>query len=180
MFAPEELTGVLGSLIFGGYDSSRFTPNNVTIPMSTDVSRDLVVGVQSVTSTSGSSTAEHLLLPSGGIFAFVDSELPYIWLPEDACSAFEHTFGLVWNSTSEMYLVNDTLHTQLQSKNISITFTLGVGKSGGETIDITLPYAAFDLTASPPLVEKTTSYFPLKRAANDTQYTLGRAFLQEA
>jgi hypothetical protein len=29
-------------------------------------------------------------------------------------------------------------------------------------------------------VKNTTSYFPLKRAANDTQYTLGRAFLQEA
>lgn len=148
--------------------------------MSSDISRDLVVGVQSITTTTGSSNVETILLPSGGIFAFVDSELPYIWLPQDACQAFEHAFGLTWNATSEMYLVNNTLHSELQAMNMSVTFTLGVGKSGGETVDITLPYAAFDLTATPPLVENTTSYFPLKRAANDTQYTLGRAFLQEA
>ena len=38
------------------------------------------------------------------------------------------------------------------------------------------------LTVSPPLVLGNTSrrYFPLKRAANDSQYILGRAFLQEA
>jgi hypothetical protein len=179
-FVLLELTGVLGSLVFGGYDSSRFIPNNVTIPMSPDVSRDLVVGVQSITSTAGGSSIENILLPSGGIFAFVDSELPYIWLPENACAAFERTFGLTWNSTNEMYLVNDTLHSKLQAENISITFTLGISETGGETVNITLPYAAFDLTATPPLVTNTTSYFPLKRAANDTQYTLGRAFLQEA
>lgn len=45
---------------------------------------------------------------------------------------------------------------------------------------ISLPYSAFDLNISWPHVESSTYYFPLKRAANDTQYTLGRAFLQEA
>jgi hypothetical protein len=29
-------------------------------------------------------------------------------------------------------------------------------------------------------VSNQTRYFPLQRAANDTQYTLGRTFLQEA
>jgi len=47
-------------------------------------------------------------------------------------------------------------------------------------VNITLPYAAFDLTASAPLVNSTTRYYPLKRAANSTQYLLGRTFLQEA
>lgn len=147
--------------------------------MSPDVSRDLVVGVQSITTTD-SSGAQTSLLPSGGIFAFVDSTLPYIWLPVDACQAFEKAFGLTWNQTNEMYLVNSTLHSALLARNANVTFTIGVGKSGGETVDIILPYASFDLTATPPLVKNTTSYFPLKRAANDTQYTIGRAFLQEA
>lgn len=43
-----------------------------------------------------------------------------------------------------------------------------------------MPYAAFDLTASYPLVNGTSRYFPLQRAANDTQYTLERAFFQSA
>jgi hypothetical protein len=147
--------------------------------MSPDVSRDLVIGIQSIT-MANSTNSQISLLPSGGIFAFVDSTLPYIWLPLDACQAFERAFGLTWNQTSEMYLVNNTLHSTLVASNANVTFTLGVGKSGGDTIDVVLPYASFDLTASPPLVQNSTSYFPLKRAANETQYTLGRAFLQEA
>jgi len=168
---------VLGSLTFGGYDSSRFTPNNLTIPMSPDVSRDLVVGLQSITASY--SSGSKLLLPSGGIFTFVDSTLPYIWLPLDACQAFENTFGLTWNETSELYLVNDTLHTTLSKQNPTFTFRIGISKAGGEYIDLAIPYASFDLQANPPLVANASRYFPLKRAANDTQYTLGRAFLQE-
>lgn len=36
------------------------------------------------------------------------------------------------------------------------------------------------LEAQPPLVKNTTNYFPLKRAANESQYVLGRTFFQEA
>lgn len=168
---------VYGSLVLGGYDQSRFAPTNLTIPFAGDVSRDLVMGVQSI--TSGSTT---LTSTSGGFYAFIDSTVPYLYLPLSVCEAFESAFGLVWNSTVELYLVNSTLHTELASRNASVTFTLGSSSSsgGGQTVDIVLPYAAFDLQASYPLVENSTSYFPLKRAANETQYTLGRTFLQEA
>ncbi|CAL8584356.1 hypothetical protein XPA_009958 [Xanthoria parietina] len=47
------------------------------------------------------------------------------------------------------------------------------------SVDIILPYASFDLIAKPPLLPNATSYFPLRRG-NDSQITLGRAFLQEA
>jgi hypothetical protein len=36
------------------------------------------------------------------------------------------------------------------------------------------------LTASEPLVANATRYYPLKRAANATNYVIGRTFLQEA
>ncbi|KAG0648252.1 hypothetical protein D0Z07_5497, partial [Hyphodiscus hymeniophilus] len=52
--------------------------------------------------------------------------------------------------------------------------------TGGETISINLPYAAFDLQATYPIFPNATNYFPLRRAANQSQYTLGRTFLQEA
>ncbi|KAL9030785.1 MAG: hypothetical protein Q9180_006874, partial [Flavoplaca navasiana] len=45
---------------------------------------------------------------------------------------------------------------------------------------IELPYAAFDLIAERPLMKNATRYFPLMRAADESQYTLGRTFLQEA
>ena len=47
-------------------------------------------------------------------------------------------------------------------------------------MNISLPYAAFDLQASSPIFPNGTNYFPLRRASNPSQYALGRAFFQEA
>lgn len=44
---------------------------------------------------------------------------------------------------------------------------------------ITLPYAAFDLNVSWPIVENPTSYFPIRRSQNGVN-VLGRTLLQEA
>ena len=166
---------VFGSLVIGGYDTSRFTYSNMTFPFYEDISRDLLVGIQKITSDA---TTTPLL--SDGVFAFIDSTIPYIYLPLETCQEFEKAFGLIWNSTRELYLVNSTLHSSLLKTNPNITFTLGTTASGGDTVDIILPYAAFDLNVSWPYVSDTSYYYPLKRATNSTQYTLGRAFLQEA
>ena len=62
----------------------------------------------------------------------------------------------------------------------SIVIALGNENDPSKLVQITLPFAAFDLEASYPIYSKATPYFSIRRAANDTQYTLGRAFLQEA
>lgn len=172
------LNKVPGSLTLGGYDESRFTPNNLTFSFASDSSRDLVLGVQSIVSTSQDGAVKSLL-PSG-ILTYVDSTVPQIWLPIEACQAFEDAFGLVYDEASELYPVNQTLHDKLIAQNPSITFVLGQLQTGGQTVNITLPYNSFDLQATPPFVQKKTKYFPLQRAKDDTQYTLGRTFLQEA
>jgi hypothetical protein len=70
--------------------------------------------------------------------------------------------------------------------NLNFTFSLSDVSTPSQIVNITLPYAAFDLQLSYPYIPNTTYatgnkyYFPLRQAANDTQYTLGRAFLQEA
>jgi hypothetical protein len=142
-----------------------------------DISRDLTVGLQGISANLQGTNNE--LLPEG-IFTFIDSTVPSIWLPIAACQQFEKVFGLTWDETTELYLVNDTLHTILMNNNASFTFSLGNSNKGGPVLNITLPYASFDLSVSYPIVANTTRYFPIMRAANDTQYTLGRAFLQEA
>lgn len=174
----EGLKKVLGSLTLGGYDQSRFTPNGVSFQFATDISRDLVVGLQSITYNDARNTDE-ILLPEG-ILTFVDATVPHIWLPKDACEAFEKAFNLQYNATLDRYLINDTLHNRLQSQNPSISFVIGNDINGGETINITLPYAAFDLQIGYPIVNTSQRYFPLRQADNDTQYTLGRTFLQES
>lgn len=144
--------------------------------MADDVTRDLVVYLQSI-SYSGSSSATLLSEP---ILIFIDSTDPNLWLPESVCEAFENAFGLTLDSESDLYLVNDTHNTELLNSNAQVTFRLSDVDQGGDSVTITLPYDAFALTAKAPLVDNSSYYFPLKRAANSTQYTLGRVFLQEA
>lgn len=165
---------VLGSLTLGGYDASRFVPNNVSIPFNSIDARDLTVDIESILYKVGNLSKS---LSNETIPAFIDSTIPYLYLPLSVCEAFEDAFGLTWNDIVQAYLVNDTLHSYLQSQNATVMFSLG---SSPNAVSISLPYAAFDLTASYPLLTDASRYFPLMRAANESQYTLGRTFLQEA
>ena len=149
--------------------------------MHPDNTRDLVVGLQAITTNFSKHDNKSLL--SEPIYAFIDSTLPDLYLPLETCKAFEDAFGLVWNETYQTYFVDEDLHQNLINNNISLTFTLGDSETSSPTVDVVLPYASFDLFLDYPLVPQNMSgirYFPLLRADNDTQYTLGRAFLQEA
>ncbi|ERF72236.1 hypothetical protein EPUS_02123 [Endocarpon pusillum Z07020] len=170
-YSPKQTSG---SLTFGGYDASRFVPNNLTFTRGPDIARDLLIGIQTITSGTDS-----LLLE--GVVAMIDSTVAQIWLPNEACRRFEEIFGLVWDETAELYLVNDTLHQKLVDEDPSVTFTIGSNTTSSDIINIVLPYGAFDLTADWPLTTNGTArYFPLRRAANASQVVLGRTFLQEA
>ncbi|TVY27669.1 Candidapepsin-8 [Lachnellula hyalina] len=172
---------VQGILTLGGYDASRFSSQNITLHFYDAVSRRFLVQLSAIKyiPTGLSTTTTTTTLASDPISLYIDSTVPYIYLPGAICKKFESAFGLTWNDTTEIYTLNDTMHTSLQNINPNITFTLST--SEGQSLDITLPYKAFDLNASFPVIpEGTINYFPLKRAQNDTQYTLGRTFLQEA
>ena len=185
---------MFGSLTLGGYDSSRLVPNNVSFSLAADTSRDLLVSLQAITVTYSNGSVTPFLptpLPTP-IWTFIDSTIPYIYLPTDVCKAFENVFRLQWNATHQKYFVDDNVHGNLMAANPNITFQIANSTSGGATVDIILPYASFDLMLEYPLTPGSLSdslpgnlppslrYFPLRRAANETQYTLGRTFLQEA
>jgi hypothetical protein len=174
--AKYRLNEVLGSLTLGGYDDSLYEPNNLTFGFYFDQTRDLTVGLQAITSTTSSGNTS--LLPTPGLF-LIDSTISQNYLPQDACAAFEKAFNLTLDK-SGYYLVNDTQHANLLAKNPNITFTIGAQATGGQTVDITFPYAAFDLNLSYPIQTNVTRYFPIIPATNSTQFTLGRQFLQEA
>ena len=164
----------LGSLTLGGYDSSRFLTNNVTFAFNQVDDRDLTVNIDNIVMTTSNGSVNLL---NDSIAAYVDSTIPYFYLPFDVCQHFEESFGLRWDNDVQAYLVNDSLHDSLQAQNATVTFTLG---NATQSVNISMPYAAFDLVAKYPLIINTTRYFPLVRATNQSQYTLGRAFLQEA
>lgn len=166
---------VFGSLTLGGKDTSRYVPNDVSIPFGPDISRDLLCAVQSVTTNISSSP-----LMSTANFWFIDSLVASMWFPEDVCTAFEEAFGIEWDDEYSIYLINDTQHSTLLEQQTAVTMRIGANTTTTETVDIVLPYESLALNASWPVYPNATRYFPLKRAVNDSQYTLGRAFLQNA
>lgn len=148
----------------------------MSFTMADDVTRDLVVGLQSISYSGSTSTT----LLSDAIDVFIDSTDANLWLPKEVCGAFEDAFDLRLDNDTGLYLVNDTQRNNLLDTDAEVTFRLSNDKSGGDTVSITFPYAAFDLQAESPLVPNSSYYFPLKQADNTSQYTLGRVFLQEA
>lgn len=165
------------SLTLGGYDRKRIAGSSLQIPFSSvSENRDLVVEVRSMSYNEfGSSPLLTTPIPS-----FIDSLVPQIWLPLSVCQNFERALNLTWDEHTELYLVDDATRTNLLSRDLNFTFSLGAVGTGNTTVEVTLPYAAFDLQMTPPAVNTTSRYFPLKRAANESQSILGRVFLQEA
>lgn len=169
----------------GGYDAARFTPNDVSFTFSPNPLRQKVVWLQSIWYTNSNSDGILLALPKGrAIETLVDSTVPHIWLPPETCKAFERAFGLTYNPIANLYLINDTIHNTLLKQNPSIIFQLSNNDDPGPAVNITLPYASFDLEVKAGYntgVLKNSRYFPLRQANQGVgQYTLGRTFLQES
>jgi hypothetical protein len=113
--------------------------------------------------------------------AIIDSTVPHLWLPRSVCDIFEDAFGLTYDNYTNLYLFsNASVYDKLVSNNPSVVIALGNENNPSTQVHITLPFGSFDLKASYPIYLNATPYFPIRRAENETQYTLGRAFLQEA
>lgn len=179
--SPDNGQTVLGSLTLGGYDAAKIIPNDLTFIFAPDNERDLVVGVTSLTADTTDKKNIDMLYKED-VNMFIDSSIAELWLPIETCKRFESIFGLTFDNKTGLYLVDDVLHATLLSRNPSVTFTLGQKFKTDSTVQITLPYAAFDLEASPPYRGLTMKkrYFPIRRGDNSSQWVLGRTFLQEA
>lgn len=122
--------------------------------------------------------------------AIIDSTTPYLWFPESVCDRFAESLGLTYNESLNIYTFggNPGQHNVLENAQLTFTFTLSDIQSAGDDVNITLPYEAFDLQLTYPAIPGTNYgdanssayYFPLRQATNEAQYTIGRAFLQEA
>ena len=172
---------VYGSLTLGGYDTSRFEPNDLSFPINTTDPRGLMVNIWGMTLTTHNDEPLDLSTAGESTPAFIDSTTPYIILPTNVCEQFEMEFELTWDENVQAYLINDTLHEYLLSGNTLVNFTLGTPMTApDQRVNVTLPYSAFDLIAEAPLFNNGSRYFPLMRASNASEVTLGRTFLQEA
>ncbi|EOA82422.1 uncharacterized protein SETTUDRAFT_82601, partial [Exserohilum turcica Et28A] len=171
---------VYGSLTYGGYDQSRFVPNNVTFPFDANDSRKPSLSIQRIV-TQNMSDSIVSLLPDKAPYTLIDFAEPQIWLPVSVCDQFALAFNLTYDNSTDLYLVDPATHAKLLETNPTVTFALGQTPSDlSGTVNIVLPYSAFDQQASYPIYDTPTNYFPIRRAYNESQYTLGRTFFQEA
>jgi hypothetical protein len=178
-------------------DLNRFVPNDVSFDMASGFQPVVSVNSISVSSTPLSTAATRpnwtdnpfsLLGASQAQLFTIDSSTPFLWLPEKVCDAFARALNLHYNDTLQLYLYdNATDPSILADWNMTFTFTLADLPGSSKTIDITVPYDSFNhqLTFPFPALNGTVSspavnYFPLRKASNNTQYTIGRVFLQEA
>lgn len=192
------LKSVPASLVLGGFDANRFEPHNITFNL--DSNQNPVVALDEITVTArplpssnvstGWSNNSLTLLGSGeeaNLFT-IDSSTPYLWLPEAVCLEFEKAFGLIYDDSVQLYTFgsNTTQHEVLIGWNMTLQFVLADLQGASNLVSLSLPYEAFDLQLSYPYPglnatqsSPPTNYFPLRKAANSTQYTIGRTFLQE-
>lgn len=155
-------------------------PNSesISFPFDPDDSRPLSLKIQRMSASNTLQGTVSLL--ENEIYVQLDFTVAHLWLPYETCDRIQEAFGLIYDNITSLYKVNDTIHTELRKRNPSITIGLGMSQSPSERVAIKLPYAAFDLQASHPLYPNATNYFPIRRGANESQFTLGRVFMQEA
>lgn len=167
------------SLVLGGYDNARAS-KPLTVKINSDITRALTVAVHDMVATN-TLNGTLSLINNEQILAPLDTSIPEMWLPKSVCDRFESVYGLEYHEPSGRYVLPDSSRDKLRELKPVLTVTIGSDASlTGNTTTIQLPYAAFDLQAGYPIFANTTNYFPIRRADNDTQYAIGRAFLQEA
>ncbi|MCJ1436503.1 hypothetical protein MMC27_005882 [Xylographa pallens] len=182
-------------------DLNRYYSHNTTFALDPDLNP--VVAINQVTiaaspppsssiSNSWSGDKPYTLFETSEADLFtIDSSTPFLWLTEAVCTRLEDAFGIVYNEALQLYLLNTTQQQTLSNANISFTFDLSDYPGSSNSVSLQLSYNAFDLALSygfpglenvfPQMDASSPSvpYLPVRKAANSTQYTIGRMFLQE-
>ncbi|MCJ1444194.1 MAG: hypothetical protein MMC23_004695 [Stictis urceolatum] len=169
---------VQSNLALGGYDAQLlYNPENLELySFATDEAlpeRDLVITLKPLhANLTASSTTQLLSTP---LKAFIETGTEDLWLPEDACDLFASHFRLSWNGTSQRYTSSLSSNNDFVNKIVVLTFEISdsANKSARNLITLNVGHL------TPPVVDDLW-IFPLRRAANATQYTLGRSFLRAA
>lgn len=178
-----------GSLVLGGYDSSRCITEPIVSGAESFKLTDISLNVSSGTSAFfNTKTTEitGLFKADGksvsGQDVVPDPGLPYMYLPRDTCDAIAAHLPVSYNADFNLYLwdTKSPAYEQIVSSPHALVFSFS--SSGGADGTIHVPFALLNLTLDQPLASQPTAYFPCSphEASQDVPYHLGRAFLQAA
>ncbi|KAH8659918.1 aspartic peptidase domain-containing protein [Xylariales sp. PMI_506] len=184
---------VPGSLYFGGYDQNRVLGDVITKGGSEedtgatanefllkDISIDVVDG-SSPFNFSGSATgllAQNDAPLEEGLYLRVDGCSPYLTLPSSTCQAIAQHLPVTYSANLGLWLwnTNDPQYSTIVNSASALSFVFE--DTAGE-VTISVPFRHLNLTLESPLVETPQPYFPCYDGVS-SDYTLGRAFLQDA
>ncbi|GAP86299.1 putative aspartic-type endopeptidase [Rosellinia necatrix] len=177
-----------GSLYFGGYDRNRIIGDILT--EADDYTKAISLQDIAITVVDGSSpwdfeskdgllATNNASISAAGIKVSVDGCSPYLTLPKSTCDAIASHLPVTYNKNLGLYIwqEDDPKYSQIVSSASSLDFTFLAG-SNTKHVTISVPFRHLNLTLSEPLVDSDQQYFPCYTGS--TQYTLGRAFLQDA
>jgi hypothetical protein len=167
--------------VIGGYDQNMMQEAGVEIPVKENQSRPLVASVQSIVATNTLNGTISYTHEKPSISMAIDSAVSQLWLPASMCEQLSESLNLTYDSSTGLYLVSDATRDVLLDLSPEFTITLAANAESNRTVNIVFPYTAFDLQIDDHLTfNNRLNYFPIRQAANDSLFILGRAFLQEA
>lgn len=177
-----------GSLVFGGYDSSRCITDPIVSDTASfnlvDISLNVSRGESAFLNTTAKQVTGLLKIDgasSSGVEILPEPGFPYMYLPRDTCDAIAAHLPVSYNADFNLYLwdKDSPAYLDIVSSPHTLTFSFS---NNGETETINVPFALLNLTLDSPLTARPTPYFPCSpwTATSDVPYTLGRAFLQAA
>ena len=191
--ASYRLKGVPASLALGGIDANRFTANDLSFTLGSEYAP--VVAINSISVSSGAdelplnwnSNPIRLMDGSQAESYTIDTSTPFLWLPEAVCDNFAQILNLTYDDTLQLYFFEGSSSPEvLRSWDLSFKFSIGDLPGSATNIELSLPYDAFNLQLSYPFPSldgdfsaPPVNYFPLRKAASNTQLIIGRMFLQE-
>ncbi|GAB7360584.1 hypothetical protein MBLNU230_g0466t2 [Neophaeotheca triangularis] len=185
-----------GSLVLGGYDSSRHLTEVIASSGNAFDLLDIAINVSSGASAlrnTGNRPLDGLLHTLDGtrtdnMTVFPDPAVPYMYLPQATCDAIAAFLPVTYNAAFNLYFWNtsDPTYESIINSPHHLIFTFANDRRTEESptnSTIKVPFALFNMTLTAPLVDEPTPYFPCSpwdQHPNDREYTLGRAFLQAA
>lgn len=142
---------------------------NMSLPESLSVSINIIVDKM---------LSKNMLMTS--ISALISSDIAEIWLPHTACSQLESAYGLQWNSSLNLYLLNQSQSDDLNRRKPIMQFQLAPIASTDplEAVAIDVPWNF--LMQNITIANQVYTYFAIRHAADESQFVLGRTFLQAA
>ena len=169
-----------GSLIVGGYDSTRAIGDVFTGSLTPD--GEPVVTLTGIrinsNSTADDSKATRNFLLDGGNASLpvtLHPSVPYLSLPAAVCAAAATFLPLTFLPRLGLYAWDtaDPRYASFIDSPRELNFHFA-----GSRLIVRVPLKLLNLTLEPPLVDAPTPYFPCSSSEN--RFALGRAFLQAA